>query len=1084
MRPIKLSLITIFGLLASWSLAFGENVRVWQGSIEIPTYLLGAEDANPPFALADRRRVYPYTMLDELTDRLETKSYKAVFLENEYLKAIVLPEMGGHLYSLYDKVNKHEVFYRNNVVKYGLVALRGAWVSGGIEFNFPDGHSAVTVSPVAFTTFQNPDGSGTVVVGDVDQVTEMHWEVALTLRPRQARLEQQVTLFNDTPLANLYWFWTNAAVPASEDMQFIYPMREAYPHVKGMVWSYPDHDGVDYSWYKDVRQPTALFGRHVHRDFFGAYYHKSDYGVVHVADFREVPGKKSWTWGVGDDGLVWTDLLTDRDGPYNEIQAGRYETQLNYEFIAPRRVESFTECWFPVQGLEGGFVEATPLLAMNVSFLKAAQGIPQHVEFSLFPTVPIKDGEVRVKLGTQVLKDFGPVSFEPMTAMKVGVPVADLEAAKTKIEIDVSTSNGQTLLHWSAADQIDGNPDFVPAAGISTPPRKPVEKMSVEELYLYGVEQEKGARERAAEETYQAVLARDPGHVPALVKMAWHQYRAGDFRSAEGFIARAIGRDGFNPGTHYAAGVIYRAAHRWSLAQDAFWAAIHFGGGEAPALGQLGEIAIRLQKYDQAATLLYRALSHNPYDAMALTDLAASLRLAGRTTEASKAIARALERMPLLPYARAEQWRIETALEKAMPKPAGHASEDWAGPYPASADPYLEVAAWYRTLGDVASSDAVLQAALSHLPTPAITPVVYYYLAANAREEGKDDQADEYARKAQAAPYTKAFPNRLEDAWVIDDELRDHPLDAHASYFLGNYLFAYGRYDDAARYWSDALGQGFEYSVLMRNLGLYSWRVKNDLPDAAGFYENAVKLAPEDYRLYTDLDEIYFRMGNAGSRERLFAEAPASVRDRDTVLVRRTLLLTQEREYERALDLLMNHHFKPWEGGVGAREMYVLANFQKGRRALEDSKPAEAEVAFRKALEYPRNLGVGKPDKPRDEEVLFWLGDALKAEGNAAAARDAWAQAAQEGKNGSVVASLYRGLALRRLGQAEEADKVLNPLSEVKPGEKHGAAEFYASGLLDLFANRSDKAAGEFTAALEADPDFWPARLALDRVTR
>jgi len=381
MRPIKLSLITIFGLLASWSPAFGENVRVWQGSIEIPTYLLGAEDANPPFALADRRRVYPYTMLDELTDRLETKSYKAVFLENEYLKAIVLPEMGGHLYSLYDKVNKHEVFYRNNVVKYGLVALRGAWVSGGIEFNFPDGHSAVTVSPVAFTTFQNPDGSGTVVVGDVDQVTEMHWEVALTLRPRQARLEQQVTLFNDTPLANLYWFWTNAAVPASEDMQFIYPMREAYPHVKGVVWSYPGHDGVDYSWYKDVHQPTSLFGRHVHRDFFGAYYHKSDYGVVHVPDFREVPGKKSWTWGVGDDGLVWTDLLTDRDGPYNEIQAGRYETQLNYEFIAPRRVESFTEFWFPVQGLEGGFVEATPLLAMNVNFLKAAQGFPNTWSF-------------------------------------------------------------------------------------------------------------------------------------------------------------------------------------------------------------------------------------------------------------------------------------------------------------------------------------------------------------------------------------------------------------------------------------------------------------------------------------------------------------------------------------------------------------------------------------------------------------------------------------------------------------------------------------------------------------------------------
>src|ERR1019366_1014076 len=164
--------------------------------------------------------------------------------------------------------------------------------------------------------------------------------------------------------------------------------------------------------------------------------------------------------------------------------------------------------------------------------------------------------------------------------------------------------------------------------------------------------------------------------------------------------------------------------------------------------------------------------------------------------------------------------------------------------------------------------------------------------------------------------------------------------------------------------------------------------------------------------------------------------------------------------------------------------MYVLANLQKGMRALEDNKPAEAVTAFRKALEYPRNLGAGKPDKPHDEEALFWLGEALKAAGNADAAHDAWTQAAAEGKNGPTLSRLYQGLALRRLGQPEEADKVLNPLVQVKPGEKAGAAELYASGLLNLFDNRGDLAAGKFTAALTADPDFWLARLALDRVMR
>ena len=172
----------------------------------------------------------------------------------------------------------------------------------------------------------------------------------------------------------------------------------------------------------------------------------------------------------------------------------------------------------------------------------------------------------------------------------------------------------------------------------------------------------------------------------------------------------------------------------------------------------------------------------------------------------------------------------------------------------------------------------------------------------------------------------------------------------------------------------------------------------------------------------------------------------------------------------------MDHHFKPWEGGVRVHEMYVLANFQKGRRAMEDNLPAVAEAAFRKALEYPHNLGSGKPDKPHDEELWFWLGEALKAQDKADAARDAWTQAAEEGQEISPLASLYRGLALRRLGQDEASAKTLGPLMQVKLGEKHDAAEFYAAGLLDLYEHRDPQAAAKFMAALDVDPEFWPAR--------
>jgi tetratricopeptide (TPR) repeat protein len=1079
MRSLKFAIIFLSLLLGRSfaALAQGAEVRVWEGKIDLPTYLLGEEDPNPPFALVNRHNVYPYTMLDDLTDRRETKSYKALFLENEYLKAIVLPEMGGRLYSLYDKVGKREVFYRNNVVKYGLIALRGAWISGGIEFNFPNGHTVVTVSPVAATLWHEADGSGTVIVGDVDQVSGMHWEVALTLRPGQARLEERVTLFNSTPVTNLYWFWSTAAVPATEDMQFIYPMREANPHSRGEIWTYPVWNGVDFSWYKNVRQPTSLFGRQVHRPFFGSYYHQADAGVVHVADFREVPGKKIWTWGVAGDGLIWTDLLTDKDGAYNEIQSGRYETQLNQEFMAPRRVESWTEYWYPVQGLGGGFVAATWQLAINTRYLPASGAEKPRVEILVSPTEEVRGAKVRVKQGPQLLREFDAAVFKPLASEKFAVPVEDLESAKSKLDVEIQGADGKTLLHWFAGDPVDGNRDFVPAAGVYEPASKSEEKMTVEELFLEGVSEEKNGRQDT--EIYRKVLERDPGYVPALLKLAWQQYLSADFENAEGFIARAMARAPVNPQVHYAAGVVYRAAQRWTLAQDALWASIQYGGSAAPAFAQLGEIAIHEKNYAEAAKLLRNALASNPEDALVFADLAVALRLAGDRREASKVARQAAEKMPLLPFALAEEWRLAGGQGASPPssdlfKKLGTAASD------TGAQNYLEVAVWYRGLNDLASSDAVLQAALKELPAKQVSPLVYYYLASNARLQGKEKQAEDYAAQAAAAPYEKVFPNRPADALVLLEALLQHPTDAHGQYFLGNFLCARGRYEDASRVWIQALTEGFEYSVLARNLGLYAWRVKKDLSGAAGFFERAIQLDPRDYRLYTDLDEIYTQLGDTARRERLFAGAPREVLDRDTVRVRRALLRVEQRQYDQALELLMGHRFKPWEGGVGVREMFVLANLEKGREALRAKNFRDAEQSFRKALEYPVNLGVGKPDKPSDEAALCWLGEALEGQGKTDPARTAWQQAAGDGK-GKGVWQFYQALALERLGRSSEAVKTFAELAEAPAQGKTSASDYYLAGLAERHRVREEQAQSDFRRALELDPFLWQARIELAR---
>lgn len=1060
----------------------GAAARGWRGTVELPTYLLGPEDPNPPFPLMNRRSVYPYTMLDDLTEQRQTKIYPALFLENEYLKATILPELGGRLYSLYDKRVHRQVFYCNHVVKYGLVGLRGAWISGGIEFNFPNGHTVVTVSPVSSRLLANPDGSATAVVGAIDWVTDMPWEVALTLHPREVRLEQKVTLFNPTAGPHLYWYWANAAVPATSDMQFVYPMRVVNPHSFTEVHTYPVWKGVDYSWYKNIQRPTSLFGLHVRRNFFGAYYHRSDYGVVHVADFHQVPGKKIWSWGVADDGLIWTDLLTDHDGPYNEIQSGRFETQLTQEFMPPHRVEGWTEYWYPVVKMGGGFVEATPKLALNVRFIPRSGTEKASVELRLSPAIEIPDARVRMTLDGTLVRDFGVMRFAPANTVELQAPVDDLEAARRTLAVTVADRSGQTLLHWCASDPVDGNPDSTATAPFRPSAEKLPSQMSVEELFLTGVEEEKRGDQQTAAETYQAALKRDGGYVPVLLKLAWRSYGAMDLRGAQCLVDRALARDPEDPAARYVAGVIDRAAGRLPQAQDHLWESIRFGGRVSAAYTELGEIAIEQKNYGEAVRLLRGALSHNPQDALVLCDLSVALRLRGETTPARRTIDQALELMPLLPYAWAEAWQIngiesvKAHLRRGSPSPVnGNTVLD------VDVQNYLAVAAWYRSLRLWRSADAVLSKALDRFPPQSTSPLVYDYLAADAWEEGRDEKASDYVRKAGSVGCDKVFPQRLADAQVLAAVLRHQPQNAQTLYLEGTFLFAHDRYDDAARLWLQALANHYDTSVLERDLGVYEWRVRHNLERAAEHYQRALQLDPDQYRLYPDLDEIDEALGDDSRRRALWARAPAGVLEHDVVRVRHVLFLVEHNEFDQALAVLRHHQFKPWEGGAIVRQMFVIANIAKGEAALNAGDFAAAEASFRHALEYPRNLGVGKPAQPQDQQALYELGVALAREGQTAAAQAVWEEAAEATAEDKPT-SVFRAMALERLGKKAEAEVILNELRQEAASEQVGPYALYAAGLAESFEGHRESARRNFRRALEKEPSLWQARWELGRI--
>jgi hypothetical protein len=316
------------------------QVRVWEGTLQLPVYEEGSPDPNPPFdEYATNRFSYPYTLRTEITSRRVAHDLRAIYLENEYLKCSVLPDIGGHLYTCVDKISGQPMFYANPSLKKAKIGYRGAWAAFGVEFNFPVSHNWVSMSPVDFAYAMNSDASASVTVGNTDRVYGMQWIVELTLRPGSTVLEQHVTLNNRSDVRHRFYWWNNAAVQAWDDSRIEYPMRFAASHGFAEVQPWPvDPQGKDLSIIRNQTDgPVSLFAHGSRENFMGVWHPRTNTGTVHFAEYAEVPAKKIWSWGVDADGLDWRNALSDNNSAYVEIQAGLFRNQETYAFLEPPR---------------------------------------------------------------------------------------------------------------------------------------------------------------------------------------------------------------------------------------------------------------------------------------------------------------------------------------------------------------------------------------------------------------------------------------------------------------------------------------------------------------------------------------------------------------------------------------------------------------------------------------------------------------------------------------------------------------------------------------------------------------------------
>lgn len=932
------------------------KVKVWQQDTTIPTYSVGKPDKNPMFL--DKRvyqgssgRVYPHTVIDKIYDEKEDKVYKAVFLENDFIQVMILPELGGRIQRAYDKTNGYDFVYYNHVIKPALVGLAGPWISGGIEFNWPQHHRPSTFDPVEYTYFENKDNSATVVVGEIETMFRTKGFTNITLYPDSTYIELKTTLYNCTDVPQTFLWWANPALAANDYTRSIFPpdVTAVMDHGKRDVSSFPiatgtyykmDYSkGVDISKYKNIPVPTSYMAAKSDYDFVGGYDDEKEAGLLHVADHHVSPGKKQWTWGCGDFGKAWDRNLTDSDGPYIELMTGCYtDNQPDFSFIAPMEEKTFTQYFMPYKKL-GAVHNSTKDLAINI----------ENGRLNLYATGHVGKIAVSLYQNATLLKE---ASFTMEATDYQIILFADDSSLDTKVKA-IILKEGQTYLSYGYKKNETTLPE--PA---KCPPL-PENCETIEDLYLYGlhIEQYRHATYRA-ENYYLEGLKRDKTDIRINNAYGLLLLKQGRFQMSEGFFRESVKKaTRSNPNPYdsepfYNLGLSLLYQGREDEAYDAFYKAIWSDAKKEAAFYHMACIMCRKGDYLTALDHVEDALIKNAHNFNA-----ANLKCL------------------ILQQLHQEEASHELALSILKLDPINDQAKIFLGQKVMMNDnTAIEIAIWFSKSGFYSKAVGTLKHQSSEYP------LVSYYLAYYLNQINEKKEVAYYLKKADEAKPDGCFPHRLEDITVLSFAIAHHKV-TMANYYLGNLLFDKNRHEEAIHFFTQSTKQYPNFPTAYRNLALAYFNIKQDVEKAKQCMEKAFELDSTDARVLFELNHLYKRMNQTNEQRLLFLEKYLSIVElRDDLYLEYITLLNLTGEYNKAYNCLMSRKFHPWEGGEGkvpAQYIYSLCAI-----ASDKIKNGDSQVAIElleKSMHYPMSLGEGKLYGAQENLQYYLLGLAYES---------------------------------------------------------------------------------------------------------
>ena len=1109
-----------------------ESARIWEETVIIPTYEVGEADKNPMFLekrvyQGSSGKIYPYPATSDISLTPTDHAWRAIWLENQYLKVMILPELGGRIQRATDKTNGYDFVYYNHVIKPALVGLLGPWISGGIEFNWPQHHRPTTYMPVDYELEENADGSVTLLTSDVDQMYGTKEVTGFTLYPDKAYIEIRGQLYNRTSLPQTFLWWANPAVAVNDHTQSVFPpdVHTVYDHGKRAVSRFPvatgeyyKHDyseGVDISRYRNIPVPTSYMAERSSYDFVGGYDYGVEGGLLHVADHHVSPGKKQWTWGCGDFGKAWDRNLTDTDGPYIELMTGMYcDNQPDFAWLAPFEEKVFKQYFMPYKKL-GQVKNATIDAAISVEPLKDGQSVTEDKAaqgcdglcIRVYATAEYQDAvltikEVPAKGGAQKELYRETVTLSPVLIYEKDITVA----CDSIYDIHVAVmAGGRELVSYQPQDQ--GIPVLAEPARA---PALPEQTRTMEELYLTArhIEQYRHAT-WLPDPYYLEGLKRDPEDARINNAYGMLLMRRGLFTDAEKHFRTAIRRltgngmfnNPYDGEPFYNLGLSLFCQGDDDSAYDAFYKATWTDAEQEKAYYYLSAIAARKGDFSGALAFADRALVKNSHNIKARGLKAMLLYRLSRTEEAGK---QAEDNLCLDAFDWVSRYvRLVISGRKDAKDIRSFCDR-------------VQLHKLYETVllsaRDMAEAGFYEEALGVLALCKEERPLLHYYRAYYLTCLHREAEAAEARRHAEACDPAYTFPNKPEDQIVLESAIGKNPDDGHARYYLGNLLYDRLRFDEAIAEWTRATELLPDYPTVFRNLAIALYNKKGDATKALAYMEKAFSLNRQDARVLLELDQLCHILGRTPQeRLTLLGQFPALVQTRDDLYAEYITCLNLCGRYEEAHEAITGHTFRTWEGAEGKiTTQFKVCLLELARKAFARNDTDRALQYLEEALSYPENLGEGRLEGTKDNNIYYQMGLVLEQVGQETRARECFEKATLGAQEVAGVLYyydqpadmiLYQGLSFRKLGQQKAANARFYRLLDY--GEQHLTDEYtndyfavsmpdmsvfdadmtskirvhchYLMGLGHLGLGDMTAAARDFSEALRLDPNHQNA---------